>query len=125
MARVLVVDDSLLQRKIIGGILKAEGHEVIEALDGQDGLEKATSEKPDCILSDLVMPKMDGFAFLAELKRSGLNIPTIVATSDIQEDARQECLDLGALHVIHKPIKKEDILNALSRMLQPCQGKSK
>ncbi|MEC4677674.1 MAG: response regulator, partial [Nitrospirota bacterium] len=71
------------------------------------------------------MPKMDGFAFLAELKRSGLNIPTIVATSDIQEDARQECLDLGALHVIHKPIKKEAILNALSRMLQPCQGKTK
>ncbi len=125
MARVLVIDDSLLQRKIIGGILVAEGHEVIEAVDGQDGLEKATREKPDCILSDLAMPKMDGFALLGKLEQSGLNIPTVVATADIQEDARQECLDLGALQVIHKPIKKEDILNALSMMLQTCEGKAK
>lgn len=125
MARVLVVDDSLLQRKIIGGIVAAEGHETFEAVDGKMGLEKAFSVKPDCIISDLAMPNMDGFGLLAALSKAQLNIPIIVATADIQEDARKECLELGALQVIHKPVKKEAILDALSKMLQGSEGGKK
>ncbi len=121
MALVLIVDDSLLQRKIIGGIVSAEGHQVLEAVDGKDAFDKAIAKQPDCIISDLAMPNMDGFELLSALSASKLNMPVIVATADIQDDARQECLDLGALQVIHKPIKEAELLEGLAHMIAQKQ----
>lgn len=67
--KILIVDDSSFKRKALGYVIERHGHEVIEAGDGEEGLEKARSYRPDLIVSDLLMPKMDGFNFLRNLKK--------------------------------------------------------
>src|SRR6185369_7217909 len=95
MLKILVVDDSLFQRKSICQILTDAGYEVVEATDGQDGLEKALSIRPDCILTDLLMPRKDGIEFISELKAKGPTPPLFVLTADIQESKRRLCMELG------------------------------
>ena len=119
MARILVVDDSMFARLNICNILKSSGHETVEAANGREGLEKARAVKPDCILSDLLMPELDGIEFLASLREQKLRLPVIVLTADIQETKRQQCLDLGAAGFINKPPKKQQLLSLISDILGP------
>ena len=65
--KVLIVDDSETKLAIYSQVLKKEGYVIIGACDGEDGIRKASSENPDVIVTDLAMPKMDGFAFYKEL----------------------------------------------------------
>ena len=69
MATILVADDSWLSRQMLDKILKEAGHEVVQANDGVEALEKIGRHTPDCLLLDLLMPEMDGFAVLAELRK--------------------------------------------------------
>ncbi len=115
MLKILVVDDSLFQRKSICQILVDAGYEVVEATDGQDGLEKALSIHPDCILTDLLMPGMDGIEFITELKAKGPTPPLFVLTADIQESKRRVCLDLGVDGFISKPPKKWELLDVIDK----------
>lgn len=118
MATVLIVDDSLLQRTIIKAAVTAEGHESLEAVDGQKGLEMALAHKPDFIISDLIMPNMDGFELLRMLSKKGLNIPVIVTTADIQDEAHKQCAELGAVQVINKPLKEADLREAIQNLVR-------
>jgi len=68
MPRILVIDDSAFSRKQLTKTL-AQDHEVIQATDGQEGLEAARAEKPDCIFTDMLMPNMDGITFLKALRQ--------------------------------------------------------
>jgi CheY-like chemotaxis protein len=122
MARILVVDDSLYQRVKIRKFLEAAGYAVVEAEDGGQGLDLAEKTRPDCILLDLLMPKVSGLETLRELHNRRLAIPVIVHTSDIQEQTRQECLALGAAAFLNKPSREEDVLGAL-RLALPARGK--
>ena len=117
MARILVIDDSSLIRKILSGILKAEGHEVLKAVNGREGLQMAVTHRPDCILLDLLMPEMDGFELLNKFKEQGMTIPVIVSTADIQDTTRKTCLELGAVSLINKPPKKDGLLKAIQNAL--------
>ena len=113
MARILVIDDSMFARLNVCNILKAAGHETMEAANGREGLEKATALRPDCILSDLLMPVMDGIGFLTSLKENNLRLPVIVLTADIQETKRQQCLSLGAAGFLNKPPQKQQLLTMI------------
>ena len=119
MLKILVVDDSLFQRKSICQILIDAGYEVVEAADGQEGLEKALALQPDCILTDLLMPRMDGVEFIAELKERGPLPPLFVLTADIQESRRRLCMDLGVNGFLSKPPKKWELLGAIDRHFKP------
>ena len=118
MARILIIEDSSFTRKAIARMVKAEGYEILEATNGKEGLEKAVSDPPDCITLDLIMPEMDGIEVLKSLGERGLNIPVIVITADIQEDTRDQCLDLGAITILNKPPKEEDLRSAIKEVLQ-------
>jgi two-component system, chemotaxis family, chemotaxis protein CheY len=118
MARVLLVDDSIYQRIKIRKFLEAAGHEVIEGKDGEEGLNLAESRAPDCMLLDLLMPKVSGMEVLRELHEKQLTLPVIIQTSDIQEQTRQECLALGAVAFLNKPSRDEDVLAAIAQALQ-------
>jgi CheY-like chemotaxis protein len=109
MARILIVEDARLTRRMIGQILRQEGHEVLEASGGLQGLELAIIGSFDCIFLDLLMPDIDGREFLQILRDEGLKIPVVVITADIQETTREECLNLGAIAVMKK-VLKPDIL---------------
>ena len=122
MLKILVVDDSLFQRKSICQILTDAGYEVVEATDGQDGLEKALSIRPDCILTDLLMPRKDGIEFISELKAKGPTPPLFVLTADIQESKRRLCMELGVDGFLSKPPKKWELLGAIDRHFKPEKG---
>src|ERR1041385_3375726 len=68
MATILVVDDNATNRKLLLTLLRFEGHEVVEAADGRDGLEAARAQRPQLIISDILMPSMDGYEFVRQLR---------------------------------------------------------
>lgn len=117
MAKILVVDDSVFQRRSIRKILDIDGHDIQEASNGRQGLEMLATFTPDCILLDILMPDMNGLSFLRALQKQGTTIPVVVLTADIQDTTSQECLNLGAKEVIHKPLlpaegaRLRDIIN--------------
>jgi len=122
MARILLVDDSSFQRKSVCRLLSDLGHEVAEAENGEVGLHLAESKKPDLIITDLLMPVMDGLSLLRGLKRRGLATPAIVASADIQQATREECLHLGARAFLTKPITTADLETAIGQALDPRVG---
>lgn len=117
MALILVVEDSSFQRKIIAKILEQAGHETLTAENGRQGLEVLATNTPDCIFCDLLMPEMDGFAFLEALKEKNVQIPVVNLTSDIQDTVKQKCLDLGAKGFLNKPAQETRILEMLNSVL--------
>ena len=104
MAKILVIDDSSFQRRSIRKILEVDGHEIQEAINGHQGLEMTATFVPDCILLDILMPDMNGLIVLKTLREQGNTAPVIILTADIQDTTCQECLNLGAKQVIHKPL---------------------
>jgi CheY-like chemotaxis protein len=117
MALVLVVEDALLSRRLICKALQSDGHVTIEATNGRMGLEMVANHAPDCILLDLLMPELDGLGVLKALREMGAKIPVIVVTADVQESSIQECLELGAIAVIHKLPKENELCNAVNKAL--------
>jgi CheY-like chemotaxis protein len=103
VARVLIVDDSLFQRRNVRRILQDEGHEILEAADGADALKIIESDDPDYVILDLLMPNVNGISVLDSFKGrvSGPNV--IVLTSDVQDSTKARCLELGASMVLNKP----------------------
>ena len=117
MAKILIVDDSVFQRRSLRKILDIDGHDIQEAANGRQGLEMLATSTPDCILLDILMPDMNGLSFLKALQQQKATIPVVVLTADIQDTTSQECLKLGAKEVIHKPLlpaegeRLRDIIN--------------
>lgn len=114
---ILVADDSSFSRDRLQEMLEEAGYRAILAIDGLDALEKSDQEKPDCILLDLLMPKMDGFEVLKELKKKEKKIPVIIVSGDIQKTTQVNCKNLGAVDFIQKPIQADLILNAIKAIL--------
>ena len=75
-------------------------------------------QPPDCVLLDLIMPDLGGLQTLKALRQQGSNVPVIVLTADVQEPIREECVDLGAVDVLHKPPKFEEIQAALEKLAE-------
>ena len=117
MAKILLVDDSAFQRKNIAKLLTSMDHDVITAEDGAVGLEMIEAENPDLVITDVLMPVMDGISLLRSLKTRGLRVPSIVSSADIQESTREECLRLGATAFLTKPVKASDLERAITRTL--------
>ena len=118
MQKILIIDDSKFARLKLGSFIKKAGFELIEAENGKIGLEKAGSEKPDCIICDILMPVMDGFDFLKRIKSSNIDIPVLTMTADIQESTKEKILRLGSREVLQKPPKEADLINAIQRVLK-------
>ncbi|MGA2919250.1 response regulator [Methanoregula sp.] len=117
MTRILIIDDSSFQRRIVTGILKDAGYDVSVADNGRDGIELAQKDAPSLIITDLLMPEYDGFYLLKEARAQDLGIPVLVLTSDIQDTTREQCYNLGAAGLVNKPVKKEVLLPAITRVL--------
>jgi CheY-like chemotaxis protein len=117
MISVLIVDDAAFSRRMIRKYLQADGYEVLEATNGQEGLKLASDRQPDCILTDLLMPEMDGFEFLATAREKGLDIPTGIISADIQDTSRQRGKELGAIAFLNKPPKQAEVCQAVRQLL--------
>ena len=115
--KILVVDDAKFSRFMITKMISEIGCEILEAENGQDALEKIITEKPDLVLTDLLMPVMSGIDLLTLLKEKNIDIPTVVITSNIQESVQRQCKELGAYGFINKPPKKDILLGLIQKIL--------
>ena len=99
MTRIVVADDDRMIRKEAETTLRRLGYAVATASDGEEALQLIRSERPDMIILDLIMPKLQVFDVLTILKQDALTsaIPVIVLSSLTQEQDKQEALDLGAV----------------------------
>ena len=113
---VMVVDDSLTVRKIISRLLAREGYQVILAKDGVDALEQLLDVMPDVILSDIEMPRMDGFDFVRNLRADNRlrSLPVIMITSRTADKHRNYALQIGANHYLGKPYDEEELLGLIA-----------
>ena len=113
--KVLVADDRRENRSVLIHLLQPLGFEIIEAVDGQDCLNKALEFQPDCILIDLVMPVMDGFEAMRQIRKLPQlqNVVAIGTSASIMEVEKQESLAAGCNAFIPKPIRVEELLNCL------------
>src|SRR5450759_1000382 len=123
-ARILAVDDSPTILEMIKAILEAGGYEVITASDGAEALETARAEKPDLILLDVMLPKLDGYRVCRLLKfdQNYKNIPIIMLTAKTEEQAMATGLRTGANQYLTKPVEPEKLLAAVAEELGKAQG---
>jgi two-component system chemotaxis response regulator CheY len=118
MAKILVVDDSAMSRRILRSILEGAGHQVTEAEDGMIALEKYYLEKPDLVLLDLIMKGMFGMEVLRKIRLMDDAARIIVASADIQTSTRTMTTTEGAAAFITKPFIGEDILKTVNSVLE-------
>ena len=116
---ILIVDDSANMRKIVSVILKNEGYEVIEGVDGADALTKLNCQKVHLIICDVNMPNMDGISFVKEIKKSAEYkfIPIIMLTTESQERKKLEGQTAGAKAWVVKPFRNDQMLSAVSKLI--------
>ena len=120
MPKILVVDDEVHILKIIDYKLRTAGYTVIAATDGLEGLEKARVERPDLILLDVMMPRMDGFQALEALKRDPTTkaIPVFMLTVKGKEMDRLRGLQMGIAAYITKPFSPNALLARIDETLR-------
>jgi len=96
--KILVIEDDKFLRELISQKLIKEGYDIIEAIDGEKGIEAIKSEKPDLVLLDLILPEVDGFGVLAKVKEDASlsQIPIIILSNLGQKDDIEKGLKLGA-----------------------------
>lgn len=105
---ILIVDDEQALLEMLRDLLTAEGYEVVLARDGMEALEAAKKQRPSLILLDMKMPRMDGWAFAREVRRSGLLVPIIVMTA--APSARQWADEILADDHLAKPFSLDDVI---------------
>jgi len=120
-ARILVIEDEMPMRTALEDCLAAEGFRVITAADGERGLERALKEKPDLVLLDVMMPRLDGFAVCAELRRLGHGTPVLMLTAKGQVRDRVAGLDAGADDYLVKPFSTDELLARVRALLRRSQ----
>ncbi len=118
--KLLVADDQWENRSVLIHLLEPLGFEIIEATDGQDCLNKALEFQPDCILIDLVMPVMDGFEAMRQIRKLPIfkNVVAIGTSASIMEVEKQGSLAAGCNAFLPKPIRAEELLNCLQVHLE-------
>lgn len=118
--KILVVDDNNDSRELVIKVLKNQGYEMIEAVDGEEALQKAISEKPDLILMDISIPKIDGYEVTKKLKslEEFKNIPVVALTAHAMKGDRIKALEAGCEGYIPKPINVRELPDQVKSYLR-------
>ena len=119
--KILLVEDNELNRDMLSRRLQRKGFEVTFALDGREGLDKISSERPDLVLMDIGLPIMDGWEAISKAKadESIASIPIIALTAHALEADREKALTLGAEDFDTKPVDFKRLLAKISLLLDP------
>ncbi|MAE35684.1 MAG: two-component system response regulator [Oceanospirillaceae bacterium] len=124
MARILVVDDSPTETEAFRAVLEKNGHEVLNAENGADGVAVARQELPDLVLMDIVMPGLNGFQATRQLTRSPetKNIPVVIVTTKDQETDRVWGKRQGASGYLVKPVSESRLLSEINALIGTEEG---
>lgn len=121
MALILIVDDSKFSRGRVATALAPLGHRLVEANSGIQALERIGEQLPDLIITDLLMPDLDGLGLMSRLKEEGRPVPIIVISADIQATSRAKAAELGARAFLNKPFGADELLTLVSGMLETAE----
>lgn len=123
-ARILLIDDSLSVRKFVGAMLEGAGYRVETAADGEEGMRKATTEAFQLILTDLELPKVNGYELIQSLRgRPELrSTPILVMTTRAADKHRQMALSLGATAYIAKPVDERTLIREVGHWVSGVAG---
>lgn len=116
---VMVVDDSLTMRKVLGRLLEREGYQVVVAKDGMDALQKLQETLPDIMLTDIEMPRMDGFELARNVRDDSrtANMPVIIISSRTAEKHRNLAHEIGVDAFLGKPVQDDELIAQISALL--------
>ena len=120
MTQILILEDDESVRLPVVDLLEAEGYDVLAAVNGREGIEMARKHKPDLIVSDIMMPEIDGFGVFETLQKDPLTavIPFIFLTAKTNPEDIREGLGLGADDYLTKPFEPEDLLDSIETRLK-------
>lgn len=118
--KILFIEDEPDHIMMIRARLEASGFDFISAVDGEEGVKKIRREKPDLILLDIVMPKMDGYQVCKEIKKdkATAHIPILIITASGVKDLEEKCLQAGASEIIKKPFESEDLVSKIRALTE-------
>lgn len=119
MAKVLVVDDDPVILELLRLNFEMEGFEVVSAADGKAGYEQALAEAPDLVVSDIMMPGVDGLQMLQKLRSDPetADLPVLLVSAKAQQSEIQKGLDLGADDYVTKPFDPLELLDRVNALL--------
>ena len=118
MARILVIDDSAVQRIFAKATLESDGHEVVEASGGEEGIALVHQESFDCVLLDWLMPEASGGDVLRAMHDIQPMLHRVIVVTGLSDDAvKQECESLGAAAIIEKPRDQTTLRDAVNSVL--------
>ena len=117
MKRILVIEDNETNMYLIGFVLKKNGHEVIEARSGEEGVELAIKEKPDLILMDIQLPGIDGLEATRRIRESEADkkVPIIALTSYAMTGDKEKAIKAGCTGYIEKPINPNTFISEIEK----------
>lgn len=118
--KILIVDDNQDSRELVVKILKNRGYQTIEAVDGEEALKKAVAERPDLILMDRSLPKIDGYEVTRRLKgqEEFKDIPIVALTAHAMRGDREKALEAGCEGYISKPINVRELPELITSYLR-------
>jgi two-component system, chemotaxis family, chemotaxis protein CheY len=118
---ILTVDDSPSIRRMVRMTLQEAGYDVTEGVDGQDGLEKATTTRFDAIIVDQNMPRLDGIGMIRALRAhpNGQGVPIVVLSTESEDTLKQQARDAGALGWMVKPFTQDKLLAVIRKVVGP------
>jgi len=119
--KVLVVDDEESMRKLIVTLLSKQGHQCITASDGIEALHKMKQEKADAVITDIVMPEMDGIALTKEILALYPKLPILVMTGHGKEYPAEAAITAGARDFIEKPFSIEEFMLRLNKLMRDTE----
>ncbi|WP_436912943.1 Hpt domain-containing protein [Acinetobacter schindleri] len=121
---VMIVDDSVTVRKVTSRLLERQGYDIVTAKDGVDAIEQLENVRPDLMLLDIEMPRMDGFEVTNLVRHHDIhrNLPIIMITSRTGEKHRERAFSLGVTHYMGKPFQEAELLANVQELIAVQQG---
>src|SRR6476660_6478520 len=121
MSTILIVDDVAANRHFLVSLLREQGHRLVQAANGREALAAVQAEPPDLVITDVLMPVMDGYEFVRQLRLDPANsrIPVVFYTAHYGErEARALALSIGVSAVLRKPADSAQVLKIVGRLLR-------
>ena len=123
--RILIIEDEPVHLNVMKAKLEYEGYEVLVAVDGEAGYQMVKAEKPDLVLLDIILPKLDGFGVLEKLKKDKINIPVIIVSNSGQPVEVDRAMQMGAKdYLVKAEFNPADVLEKVEKVLGPPRKKN-
>jgi CheY-like chemotaxis protein len=121
MAKILIVDDVHATRETIREMLERGGYDVIEASNGKEGLKMIEEHAPNAVVTDILMPEMEGLETIKHIVKTRPDLPVIAITASIGSPYLEVALQFGAVSGLHKPFKQAELLSTVQKVLHKAE----